>query len=193
MGIQSLSLSRSDCPKEELAQRIMSKIYIALFAAFVAAAVAVPVETDIETAQEFGAIKNAIGSAANSFSAWVQGKTCKLRSCAGCETKYKRSWGRRRLLESAETDEEWWKTTKYTDCTVRNKCLAENSGCQAKIDALKAAVVALDAEIAAAKKVAAAHAATAAEKDKIKTKEAQEAAAAKKALEDHQTLIANLA
>merc|ERR1712054_663815 len=104
--------------------------------------------------EEFGAVKNAIGSAANKFSSWLKGKECQLRSCSACETKTKRSWGRRRLL--ADTDAEWWKTTRYTDCSVRNKCLAENAGCSAKISALKSAVAALDVEIAEAKKVAAA-------------------------------------
>merc|ERR1711998_442206 len=75
----------------------------------------------------------------------------------------------------------------------RNKCLAENAGCSAKISALKSAVAALDVEIAEAKKVAATHAATAAEKDKIKDLQGKEAAAAKKALDDKQTQIANLA
>merc|ERR1712227_185396 len=168
-------------------------IYITLFAAFVAAAVAVPVESDIQTAEKWGAVGNAIGSAANKFSSWLKGKECQLRNCPACETKTKRSWGRRRLLNAAETDEEWWKTSKYTDCSVRNKCLAENSSCQGKIDALKSAVAALDVEIAEAKKVAAAHAATAAEKDKIKDLQAKEAAVAKKALDDKQTQIANLA
>merc|ERR1712017_20384 len=125
--------------------------------------------------EEWGAIGNAIGGAANKFSSWLKGKECQLRQCSGCETKKKRSWGRRRLL--SEESAEFWKTTSYTDCSVRNKCLAENAGCQAKIDALKAAVAALDAEIAEAKKVAATHAAT----------------AAKKALEDHQAMIAQLA
>merc|ERR1711968_308512 len=105
-------------------------IYITLFAAFVAAAVAVPVESDIQTAEKWGAVGNAIGSAANKFSSWLKGKECQLRNCPACETKTKRSWGRRRLLNAAETDEEWWKTSKYTDCSVRNKCLAENSSCQ---------------------------------------------------------------
>merc|ERR1712227_911938 len=168
-------------------------IYITLFAAFVAAAVAVPVESDIQTAEKWGAVGNAIGSAANKISSWLKGKECQLRNCPACETKTKRSWGRRRLLNAAETDEEWWKTSKYTDCSVRNKCLAENSSCQGKIDALKSAVAALDVEIAEAKKVAATHAATAAEKDKIKDLQAKEAAAAKKALDDKQTQTANLA
>jgi len=168
-------------------------IYITLFAAFVAAAVAVPVESDIQTAEKWGAVGNAIGSAANKFSSWLKGKECQIRNCAACETKTKRSWGRRRLLNAAETDEEWWKTSKYTDCSVRNKCLAENSSCQGKIAALKTAVAALDVEIAEAKKVAATHAATAAEKDKIKDLQGKEAAAAKKALDDKQTQIANLA
>merc|ERR1712167_506770 len=123
----------------------------------------------------------------------LKGKECQIRNCAACETKPKRSWGRRRLLNAAETDEEWWKTSKYTDCSVRNKCLAENSSCQGKIAALKTAVAALDVEIAEAKKVAATHAATAAEKDKIKDLQGKEAAAAKKALDDKQTQIANLA
>merc|ERR1739848_585342 len=54
----------------------------------------------------------------------------------------------------------------------------------------KTAVAALDVEIAEAKKVAATHAATAAEKDKIKDLQGKEAAAAKKALDDKQTQIA---
>jgi len=166
-------------------------IYIALFAAVIAAAIAVPVENDLETTEEWGAIGNAIGGAANKFSSWLKGKECQLRQCSGCETKKKRSWGRRRLL--SEESAEFWKTTSYTDCSVRNKCLAENAGCQAKIDALKAAVAALDVEIAEAKKVAATHAATAAEMDKIKDLESKEAATAKKALEDHQAMIAQLA
>merc|ERR1711871_753772 len=153
---------------------------------------AVPV-TEIQTSEEFGAVKDAIGSAANKFSSWLKGKECQLRSCPACETKTKRSGGRRRLLNAAETDAEFWRTSKYTDCSVRNKCLAENSSCQGKINALKAAVAALDVEIAEAKKVAAAHAATAAEKDKIKDLQAKEAAAAKKALDDKQAQIANLA
>merc|ERR1711937_202844 len=187
-----LRLSAVPIPTRETT--IMQKaIYIPLFAAFVAAAVAVPVESDIQTAEKGGAVGNAIGSAANKFSSWLKGKECQLRNCPACETKTKRSWGRRRLLNAAETDEEWWKTSKYTDCSVRNKCLAENSSCQGKIDALKAAVAALDVEIAEAKKVAATHAATAAEKDKIKDLQAKEAAAAKKALDDKQTQIANLA
>merc|ERR1711937_753760 len=187
-----LRLSAVPIPTRETT--IMQKaIYIPLFAAFVAAAVAVPVESDIQTAEKWGAVGNAIGSAANKFSSWLKGKEYQLRNCPACETKTKRSWGRRRLLNAAETDEEWWKTSKYTDCSVRNKCLAENSSCQGKIDALKAAVAALDVEIAEAKKVAATHAATAAEKDKIKDLQAKEAAAAKKALDDKQTQIANLA
>merc|ERR1711998_593601 len=132
----------------------MGAIYIALFAAVVAAAIAVPVENDLETTEEWGAIGNAIGGAANKFSSWLKGKECQLRQCSGCETKKKRSWGRRRLL--SEESAEFWKTTSYTDCSVRNKCLAEN---------------------AEAKKVAATHAATAAEMDKIKDLEGKEAAA----------------
>jgi hypothetical protein len=168
-------------------------LFTALCVALFAAAIAVPVNEDLQTKEEFGAVKNAIGSAANKFSSWLKGKECQLRSCSGCETKTKRSWGRRRLLADTDADAEWWKTTKYTDCSVRNKCLAENAGCTAKISALKSAVAALDVEIAEAKKVAAAHAATAAEKDKIKDLQAKEAAAAKKALDDRQTMIANLA
>merc|ERR1711988_2038892 len=193
-----MGINQSDClsylhvisPPSNL--RMQNKaLFTALCVALFAAAIAVPVNEDLQTKEEFGAVKNAIGSAANKFSSWLKGKECQLRSCSACETKTKRSWGRRRLL--ADTDAEWWKTTRYTDCSVRNKCLAENAGCSAKISALKSAVAALDVEIAEAKKVAATHAATAAEKDKIKDLQAKEAAAAKKALDDHQTMIANLA
>jgi len=170
----------------------MMKIGMLIVVLAAASVQAVPV-TEIQTSEEFGAVKDAIGSAANKFSSWLKGKECQLRSCPACETKTKRSWGRRRLLNAAETDAEFWRTSKYTDCSVRNKCLAENSSCQGKINALKAAVAALDVEIAEAKKVAAAHAATAAEKDKIKDLQAKEAAAAKKALDDKQAQIANLA
>merc|ERR1712139_721143 len=181
-----MGINQSDCllvphvisPPSNL--RMQNKaLFTALCVALFAAAIAVPVNEDLQTKEEFGAVKNAIGSAANKFSSWLKGKECQLRSCSACETKTRRSWGRRRLL--ADTDAEWWKTTRYTDCSVRNKCLAENAGCSAKISALKSAVAALDVEIAEAKKVAATHAATAAEKDKIKDLQAKEAAAEKKA------------
>merc|ERR1712139_160687 len=171
-----MGINQSDCllvphvisPPSNL--RMQNKaLFTALCVALFAAAIAVPVNEDLQTKEEFGAVKNAIGSAANKFSSWLKGKECQLRSCSACETKTKRSWGRRRLL--ADTDAEWWKTTRYTDCSVRNKCLAENAGCTAKISALKSAVAALDVEIAEAKK----------------------AAAAQKALDDRQTMIANLA
>merc|ERR1712167_144780 len=155
-----MGINQSDCllvphvisPPSNL--RMQNKaLFTALCVALFAAAIAVPVNEDLQTKEEFGAVKNAIGSAANKFSSWLKGKECQLRSCSACETKTKRSWGRRRLL--ADTDAEWWKTTRYTDCSVRNKCPAE--------------------------------------KAKIKDLRAKEAAAAKKALDDHQTMIANLA
>merc|ERR1712167_253647 len=100
-----MGINQSDClsylhvisPPSNL--RMQNKaLFTALCVALFAAAIAVPVNEDLQTKEEFGAVKNAIGSAANKFSSWLKGKECQLRSCSACETKTKRSWGRRRLL-----------------------------------------------------------------------------------------------
>merc|ERR1711998_202120 len=98
-----MGINQSDClsylhvisPPSNL--RMQNKaLFTALCVALFAAAIAVPVNEDLQTKEEFGAVKNAIGSAANKFSSWLKGKECQLRSCSACETKTKRSWGRRR-------------------------------------------------------------------------------------------------
>jgi len=163
-------------------------IYIALFAAALAAAIAVPVENDVETSEEWGSVGNALSSTANKFSSWIKGKECQLRKCPGCQTKKRRSFGRRML-----SDSEFWKTSTYKDCSIQNKCLAENAQCNGKISALQATVDALNAEIVEAKKVASTHKDKAADLKHAAELKQQAADAAKTALEDHQKHIANLA
>merc|ERR1711998_76225 len=62
----------------------------------------------------------------------------------------------------------------YSDCTKRDACLVRNTGCKAKIELKK-------------------HSANAAAKAKAAAAEAEDAAVAKKAYEDQQALISNLA
>merc|ERR1711998_390623 len=72
------------------------------------------------------------------------------------------------------------KKVYYEDCSRKNSCLAANAACKAKLDSLRAAVAALDKEVAATKKVADAHSATAAQKAKyadLKQKDADAAEA----------------
>lgn len=196
----------------------MSKtLYAILFATIVAATVAMPVANDVQDIQDdaefVGWIKNVVGSSSAKFKALIKGKTCVLRTCGKCQIKYRTTWGRRLLgddsedveVEQTEGDRQSWggfkraikrvvpKRVAYTDCTYRNKCNAENAACNGKIAALKAAVKALDGEIAKAKKVADAAGADAAAKGKVAALQAREAAAAKKARDDQQALISSLA
>merc|ERR1711998_256131 len=107
--------------------------------------------------------------------------SCKMENCGGCETKYRTG---RRLLEADDeelfAEQKWGIFSRrrrappkiaYSDCTKRDACLVKNAGCKAKIDQLKVAHEALKKELA----------------------EAKDAAVAKKAYEDQQAMISNLA
>merc|ERR1712022_52202 len=78
----------------------------------------------------------------------------------------------------------------YDDCSRKNDCLAKNAACKAKLDSLRAAVAALDKEIAAAKDVADAHSATAAQKAKYADLKQKDADAAKALLDEAQSAVA---
>merc|ERR1712054_332363 len=78
----------------------------------------------------------------------------------------------------------------YDDCSRKNECLAKNAACKAKLDSLRAAVAALDKEIAAAKDVADAHSATAAQKAKYADLKQKDADAAKALLDEAQSAVA---
>merc|ERR1711966_429984 len=152
---------------------MMKMIIVALC---VAAAVAVPIqdeeslEVSVEQTQEFGIIKKAWNHV---FKRDVSEAdvSCKMENCGGCETKYRTG---RRLLEAEEeeVEQEWGVFSRrrrappkvaYSDCTKRDACLVRNTGCKAKIAQLNVAA------------------------------EAEDAAVAKKAYEDQQAMISNLA
>merc|ERR1711968_394461 len=152
----------------------------------VAAAVAVPIqdeeslEVSVEQTQEFGIIKKAWNHVFKKDVSEAD-VSCKMENCGGCETKYRTG---RRLLEAEEeeVEQKWGIFSRrrrappkipYSDCTKRDACLVRNTGCKAKIAQLKVAHEALLKELAEA--------------------EAEDAAVAKKAYEDQQALISNLA
>merc|ERR1719230_255574 len=82
------------------------------------------------------------------------------------------------------------KKVYYDDCSRKNSCLAANAACKTKLDSLRAAVAALDKEVAAAKKVADAHSATAAQKAKYADLKQKDADAAKSLLDEAQSAVA---
>merc|ERR1712216_145914 len=184
---------------------MMKMIIVALC---VAAAVAMPIqdeeslEVSVEQTQEFGIIKKAwnhvfkkdVSEADVSF---------KMENCGGCETKYRTG---RRLLEADDeelfAEQKWGIFSRrrrappkiaYSDCTKRDACLVKNAGCKAKIDQLKVAHEALKKELAEAKAELKKHSANAAAKAKAAAADAEDAAVAKKAYEDQQAMISNLA
>ena len=182
----------------------MMKMIIA--ALCVAAAVAMPIqdeeslEVSVEQTQEFGIIKKAWNHV---FKRDVSEAdvSCKMENCGGCETKYRTG---RRLLEAEEeeVEQEWGVFSRrrrappkvaYSDCTKRDACLVRNTGCKAKIAQLNVAHEALKKELAEAKAELKEHSANAAAKAKAATAEAEDAAVAKKAYEDQQAMISNLA
>merc|ERR1711988_1578721 len=175
---------------------MMKMIIVALC---VAAAVAVPIqdeeslEVSVEQTQEFGIIKKAWNHVFKKDVSEAD-VSCKMENCGGCETKYRTG---RRLLEAEEeeVEQKWGFIARrrrappkiaYSDCTKRDACLVRNTGCKAKIAQLKVAHEALLKELAEAKAELKKHSANAAAKSKA-------AAAAKKAYEDQQALISNLA
>merc|ERR1719473_1697439 len=139
-----------------------------------------------------------------------------MQSCPEtCDRKYRLAWGRRLLsaddgLNDADEAEaeiqtgskaQWGGIKKaikkviptkvyYDDCSRKNECLAKNAACKAKLDSLRAAVAALDKEIAAAKDVADAHSATAAQKAKYADLKQKDADAAKALLDEAQSAVA---
>merc|ERR1711998_666826 len=187
------------------------EIIAIMFAVMAVASVsAIPV-TDVETSEEFGIIKESLAN----FGSWLKGKECRMQSCpATCERKYRLAWGRRLLStddlnDSDETEAEiqtgsqaqWGgikkavtkvlpKKVYYDVCSLKNSCLAANAACKAKLDSLRAAVAALDKEVAAAKKVADAHSATAAQKAKYADLKQKDADAAKSLLDEAQSAVA---
>merc|ERR1711906_46963 len=182
---------------------MMKMIIVALC---VAAAVAMPMqdeeslEVSVEQTQEFGIIKKAWNHV---FKRDVSEAdvSCKMENCGGCETKYRTG---RRLLEAEEeeVEQEWGVFSRrrrappkvaYSDCTKRDACLVRNTGCKAKIAQLNVAHEALKKELAEAKAELKEHSANAAAKAKAATAEAEDAAVAKKAYEDQQAMISNLA
>merc|ERR1711906_108455 len=182
---------------------MMKMIIVALC---VAAAVAMPMqdeeslEVSVEQTQEFGIIKKAWNHV---FKRDVSEAdvSCKMEDCGGCETKYRTG---RRLLEAEEeeVEQEWGVFSRrrrappkvaYSDCTKRDACLVRNTGCKAKIAQLNVAHEALKKELAEAKAELKEHSANAAAKAKAAAAEAEDAAVAKKAYEDQQALISNLA
>merc|ERR1711968_219353 len=175
---------------------MMKMIIVALC---VAAAVAVPIqdeeslEVSVEQTQKFGIIKKAWNHVFKKDVSEAD-VSCKMENCGGCETKYRTG---RRLLEAEEEEgEQKWgfiarrrrapPKIPYSDCTKRDACLVNNAGCKAKIAQLKVAHEALLKELAEAKAELKKHSANAAA-------EAEDAAVAKKAYEDQQALISNLA
>jgi chromosome segregation ATPase len=189
----------------------MMKMISIMFVVMAMASVsAVPV-TDVETSEEFGVIKESLAN----FGSWLKGKECRMQACpAACERKFRLAWGRRLLStddlnDSDETEADiqtgsqaQWGVIKkavtkvlpkkvyYDDCSRKNSCLSANAGCKAKLDSLRAAVAALDKEIAAAKKVADAHSATAAQKAKYADLKEKDAGAAKALLDEAQSAVA---
>merc|ERR1711906_94363 len=182
---------------------MMKMIIVALC---VAAAVAMPMqdeeslEVSVEQTQEFGIIKKAWNHV---FKRDVSEAdvSCKMENCGGCETKYRTG---RRLLEAEEeeVEQEWGVFSRrrrappkvaYSDCTKRDACLVRNTGCKAKIAQLNVAHEALKKELAEAKAELKEHSANAAAKAKAAAAEAEDAAVAKKAYEDQQAMISNLA
>merc|ERR1712205_236982 len=169
---------------------MMKMIIVALC---VAAAVAMPIqdeeslEVSVEQTQEFGIIKKAWNHVFKKDVSEAD-VSCKMENCGGCETKYRTG---RRLLEADDeelfAEQKWGIFSRrrrappkiaYSDCTKRDACLVKNAGCKAKIDQLKVTHEALLKELAKAKAAAA---------------EAEDAAVAKKAYEDQQAMISNLA
>merc|ERR1711906_59902 len=178
---------------------MMKMIIVALC---VAAAVAMPIqdeeslEVSVEQTQEFGIIKKAWNHVFKKDVSEAD-VSCKMENCGGCETKYRTG---RRLLEADDeelfAEQKWGILSRrrrappkiaYSDCTKRDACLVRNAGCKAKIAQLKVAHEALLKELAEAKAELKKHSANAA------AAEAQDAAVAKKAYEDQQALISNLA
>merc|ERR1711968_82668 len=172
----------------------------------VAAAVAVPIqdeeslEVSVEQTQEFGIIKKAWNHVFKKDVSEAD-VSCKMENCGGCETKYRTG---RRLLEAEEeeVEQKWGFIARrrrappkiaYSDCTKRDARLVRNTGCKAKIAQLKVAHEALLKELAEAKAELKKHSANAAAKAKAAAAEAEDAAVAKKAYEDQQALISNLA
>merc|ERR1712139_430242 len=166
----------------------------------------------VQTEEEFGIIKESLAN----FGSWLKGKECRMQSCPEtCDRKYRLAWGRRLLsaddgLNDADEAEaaiqtgskaQWGGIKKaikkviptkvyYDDCSRKNECLAKNTACKAKLDSLRAAVAALDKEIAAAKDVADAHSATAAQKAKYADLKQKDADAAKALLDEAQSAVA---
>merc|ERR1711981_805755 len=182
---------------------MMKMIIVALC---VAAAVAMPIqdeeslEVSVEQTQEFGIIKKAWNHVFKKDVSEAD-VSCKMENCGGCETKYRTG---RRLLEAEEeeVEQKWGIFSRrrrappkipYSDCTKRDACLVRNAGCKAKIAQLKVAHEALLKELAEAKAELKKHSANAAAKAKAAAAEAEDAAVAKKAYEDQQALISNLA
>jgi len=182
---------------------MMKMIIVALC---VAAAVAVPIqdeeslEVSVEQTQEFGIIKKAWNHVFKKDVSEAD-VSCKMENCGGCETKYRTG---RRLLEAEEeeVEQKWGFIARrrrappkiaYSDCTKRDACLVRNTGCKAKIAQLKVAHEALLKELAEAKAELKKHSANAAAKAKAAAAEAEDAAVAKKAYEDQQAMISNLA
>merc|ERR1711906_76042 len=157
---------------------MMKMIIVALC---VAAAVAVPIqdeeslEVSVEQTQEFGIIKKA----------WNH--VFKRDVLEAEEEEVEQEWGvfsRRRRAPPK---------VAYSDCTKRDACLVKNTGCKAKIAQLNVAHEALKKELAEAKAELKEHSANAAVKAKAAAAEAEDAAVAKKAYEDQQAMISNLA
>merc|ERR1711981_950069 len=182
---------------------MMKMIIVALC---VAAAVAMPIqdeeslEVSVEQTQEFGIIKKAWNHVFKKDVSEAD-VSCKMENCGGCETKYRTG---RRLLEAEEeeVEQKWGIFSRrrrappkipYSDCTKRDACLVNNAGCKAKIAQLKVAHEALLKELAEAKAELKEHATNAAAKAKAAAAEAEDAAVAKKAYEDQQAMISNLA
>merc|ERR1711981_200721 len=182
---------------------MMKMIIVALC---VAAAVAMPIqdeeslEVSVEQTQEFGIIKKAWNHVFKKDVSEAD-VSCKMENCGGCETKYRTG---RRLLEAEEeeVEQKWGIFSRrrrappkipYSDCTKRDACLVNNAGCKAKIAQLKVAHEALLKELAEAKAELKKHSANAAAKAKAAAAEAEDAAVAKKAYEDQQAMISNLA
>merc|ERR1712072_1356697 len=182
---------------------MMKMIIVALC---VAAAVAVPIqdeeslEVSVEQTQKFGIIKKAWNHVFKKDVSEAD-VSCKMENCGGCETKYRTG---RRLLEAEEeeVEQKWGVFSRrrrappkiaYSDCTKRDACLVRNTGCKAKIAQLKVAHEALLKELAEAKAELKEHATNAAAKAKAAAAEAEDAAVAKKAYEDQQAMISNLA
>merc|ERR1712127_749534 len=182
---------------------MMKMIIVALC---VAAAVAMPIqdeeslEVSVEQTQEFGIIKKAWNHVFKKDVSEAD-VSCKMENCGGCETKYRTG---RRLLEAEEEEVEQElgvfsrrrrapPKVAYSDCTKRDACLVRNAGCKAKIAQLNVAHEALKKELAEAKAELKEHSANVAAKAKAAAAETEDAAVAKKAYEDQQAMISNLA